>query len=192
MKQDDNSKTFTEKEKKFISAASWLPSLAVFFQGIIILIINIFDRIGSLYLYSYIAAVGLFAISVLSYLVLYIIGLRKIKPYLLRYTALAVLLALLLAMHCYVAAGSVVDAFCGSKIVTTAEYSVYRNENLVIYDGSKEIQLEIPKDIALQLRDKSLNTEISLSENYLINHSSSIKVEYYPNSKIFLSVDIGD
>ncbi|MCI7766532.1 MAG: hypothetical protein MSJ26_00930 [Oscillospiraceae bacterium] len=148
MKQDYNSKTFTEKEKKLISAANWLTSLGVLFNGIIVLIINKFDRIGSLYLYSYIAALGLFAISVLSYLVLYIVGLRKIKPYLLRYTVIAVLLALLLAMH--------------------------------------------SKDIASQLCDKSLESKISLSENYLIIHSSSIKVEYYPNSEIFLSVDIGD
>ncbi|MGN0553730.1 MAG: hypothetical protein ACI4I1_10120, partial [Oscillospiraceae bacterium] len=61
MKQDNNIKTFTEKEKKHISAANYLTSFALLFNGIMILIINIFDRFGSLYLYSYIAALGLFA-----------------------------------------------------------------------------------------------------------------------------------
>ena len=192
MKQDNNIKTFTEKEKKHISAANYLTSFALLFNGIMILIINIFDRFGSLYLYSYIAALGLFAITVLSYLVLFIISLRKIKTNLLRYTTTAVLLALILAVYGYFSAGYIVDAFGGRKIVNTAEYSVYRNETLVFYDGSKKIVLELPKDIASQLCDKSLESKISLSENYLIIHSSSIKVEYYPNSEIFLSVDIGD
>lgn len=181
---------FSEKEERMITIAALLVPIVMLFNGVLSLLMNTFDKIGKIYLYSCIADFCLLVISIIWYLVLFITDLRKIKPYRLKYSVIAVILALLLAMHFYWVKDFIVDVFTGSKTVISSEYSVYGNDKLVIYDGNEEIKLEIPEEIAAQLHDKSLSSETSLSDNYLINHSSSITVEYYPNSKVFLNVNL--
>lgn len=193
MQQNNNEITFTEKENKLISAAFYAFNSAVLFQSIIIMLINT-DKIGRICFFSYIAAFILFAFSALFYLALFITGLRKIKPYLNKYIAAAVLFVLLLPMHCYLAADHFADAFKGSTIITAAEYNLTIDNKLVLFDGSREIGLDIPEDTASQLDEleRSHKSELSLSERYLLIHPNTITVEYYENTEVFLSVEINE
>lgn len=192
MQQNNNEITFTEKENKLISAASRAESLAFLLQLTInFLIIN---QTGRIWFFSYIAAVVLFTVSVLFYAVLFIIGLRKIKPYLFQYIVMLTILVLMLAMDGYLSLDHFSDVFNGSKKITTAEYSLNSDNVLMLSDGSRIIHMDLPKDTASQLDklDIAIKSEFPLHNSYLLIHPNTITVEYYENTEVFLSVEINE
>lgn len=192
MEQNNNEITFTEKENKLISAASRAESFAILLQLTInFLIIN---QTGRIWFFSYIAAVVLFTVSVLFYAVLFISGLRKIKPYLYRYIGMLTILVLMLATDGYLSMNHFSDAFNGSKKITTAEYNLNRDNVLMLSDGSRGINLKLPEDTASQLDklDTAIKSEFPLHNSYLLIHPSTITVEYYENTEVFLSVEINE
>lgn len=193
MNQNDICNEFTESEEKAISKAALLISFYVFFQGIFIFIINALDKVGThiLYLYSGLALVAII-LSVL-YFILFFKRLIKIKKYRIRYSIIAVLLAVMVSLITYNGFDYSVDIFVGSKSITTNEYVIpfLRNTYICLIDDSGEcINIPLTEEFVEELKENPVIEGGAWSDNYLLYHKNTVTIEYYPNSNVLLDAYI--
>ncbi len=193
MNQNDICNEFTESEEKAISKAALLVSFYVFFQGIFIFTINALDKVGThiLYLYSGLALMTII-LSVL-YFILFFKRLIKIKKYRIRYSIIAVILAVMVSLITYNGFDYSVDIFVGSKSITTNEYIIpfLRNTYICLIDDSGEcINIPLTEEFVEELKENPVIEGDAWSDNYLLYHKNTVTIEYYPNSNVLLDAYI--
>lgn len=193
MDKNDICNEFTESEEKAISKAFWLVSFYVFFQGIFIFIINALDKVGTHILYLYSGSTLAVIILSVSYFILFFKRLIKIKKYRLRYSIIAVLLAIMVSLITYTGFDYSVDIFVGSKTITTNEYIIpfLRNTYIsLIDDNGEHINIPLTEEFVEELKENPVIEDDAWSDNYLLYHENTVTIEYYPNSNVLLDAYI--
>ena len=193
MYDDKKENEFTEKENKAITAGSYLISFFALFQGFFCLFHNSHVNVGKhvLYIFSGIT-VAMIIISIV-YFILFFKILRKIKKYCFRYSIILLLVIVMISGIIYIGSDYVIDIFAGTKTITTNEYIMPLKKNTYIRfidaDGNK-VGIFLSKEIAEELETNPVFEDNSWSENNLLYHENTITIEYYPNSKVLLEVNI--
>lgn len=191
MQQEEILDSNTERERKHIRAATGFLSGALLFQGVLVYLLQVVDRIGVWYIVCFLAVFCLLAVMVIGYLRLFLITLRKLEKIWMRYAFFTVLLVGVFVLHGITAAGCLADAVGGGRMVTTTEYRVYQ-QHLRFNDDGKDVVLTLPEDVMAQLRSMTNQEELILTDDCLFVHPDPVTVKYYPRIKVFLNINVSE
>lgn len=191
MQQEGILDSNTQREKKHIRAATGFLSGALFFQGVLVYLLQVVDRIGVRYIVCFLVGFCLLAVMVIGYLRLFLITLRKLEKIWMRYAFITVLLVGVFVLHGITAAGILADVLEGGRMVTTTEYRWYQDQ-LRLNDDGKDVVLTLPEETMTQLRSMSNQEELILTDDCLFVHPEPVTVKYYPRLKVFLKISVSE
>ncbi|MDE6798228.1 MAG: hypothetical protein K2J36_09495 [Ruminococcus sp.] len=182
---NDNEK-LTPEEHKTINKFSWLYTLFISVNGIILFYVNnTHVKTGTYHLYLITALLIVSTAITIMILVSYFHKNRYIQKYKSRYSVSIVIIIFLFMLHVFICKDYTADIFTGEKTVITSEYSTLWGYFYTEIDG-EEIRLDIPDETIEKLR---ANDYIDGQEIYNWNTSTyyykkKAHVTYYPHSKV--------
>ncbi|MDE5582161.1 MAG: hypothetical protein K2J08_00445 [Ruminococcus sp.] len=189
----DNKENFSPEEQKAINKYSWLKTLFILINGIMLAYVNNAVKQGTYHLY--LVTVLLIATTVITIMILitYFQKNRHITKYKSIYLASSVLMIFLFILHVFICKDYVMDIFAGERTIITSEYSVLWGYFHTEIDG-EEIHLNLPDETIKKLHD---NEYIDSEEIYNFNtgtyyYKKKAHIIYYPNSKILKDAFIED
>lgn len=190
----DNDNNFTPDEQKAINKYSWLNTLFILINGIILCYVNNTRiKAGTYHLYLVTALLIASTVITVMTVITYFRKNRHITKYKSRYLVSTVLIIFLFVLHVYICKDYTIDIFAGERTIVTSEYSTLWGYFHTEIDG-EEIRLNLPDKTIKKLRE---NDYIDSEEIYNLNTSTyyykkKVHIIYYPHSKVLKDAFIED
>ncbi|MDE5620398.1 MAG: hypothetical protein K2O29_02805 [Ruminococcus sp.] len=181
----NNVENFNEDEKKAIDKYSWLNSLFLLVNGIVLVYGNNTVKQGAYHLYLVTALLIISAVITAMTVVTYFRKIRYIRKYKSRYLISVSLIAFLFVLHVFICGDYVTDIFAGERTIITSEYSTLWGYFHTEIDG-EEIRLDLTDKTLEKLRDNEYidSEEIYNFDKGTYYYKKKVHVTYYPNSRI--------